>query len=208
MGWFDSKPNKEKQLTVINKRVKDITEDTRTINESLVSISGTNKLLSLVMDKFENAKFENQKTRINSLRLSDAKKKELCSVIDKHKQTALNVMTPLVEEAQELEGGMIAAEVKAKSQLMILEAQRKVITSGKMQLNVLKDIEKEGTENQREIKQLVDSIKDVNGMAKAALLNYKDSQDTINNLLDGAETPKFDAGSEELEAIINDITVE
>jgi Mg2+ and Co2+ transporter CorA len=210
MGWFDNKPNSNKQLSVISKRVKDITEDTRTINESLISINSTNKLLGLVMDKFQNAKFEKQKGRIDSLRLTDEKKNSLYAVIDKHKANALTVMTPLVNEAQELEGNMIAAEVKAKSQLMILEAQRKVISSGRMQLNVLKDIEKEGIANQKEIKQLVHDVKDINGTVKNALLSYNDAQSSINDLLDNTVKPEAEFKNEEgeLESIIADFNVE
>lgn len=200
MGWFDRKPSASSQLAVISKKVKDITQDARTINESLVSITHTNALLGKVMDKFENADFSTQKTRIDALRLDDQYKKELTESIDKSKQLALRTLKPLVDRAQKLEGGMIAAEIKAKQMLVILETQRKVLSSGQMQLSVIKDIEKEGKDNEEEIKKLVKEVEEINGMTKNALLGYNSSQKEIDSILDSS--PSLSAGADELESIV------
>lgn len=202
MGWslFQSKPSATTQLANISKKVKDITKDARTINESLVSISHTNALLGKVMDKFESADFSNQKTRIDGLRLEDEYKKELKESIDKSKALAMKTLKPLVDKAQKLEGGMIAAEIKAKQMLVILETQRKVLGSGQMQLNVIKDIEKEGQKNEEEIKKLVADVEEINGMTKNVLLGYNASQGQINDIL--SDSPTLSAGASELEDIV------
>lgn len=188
--------NKNKEMAKVEQKVKDITESARTINESIVSISQTNKMLDRALNSVENADFSAKKQRIQNLNIDDEYKKELKLSIDKTKETTVNTLKPLVDKALRLEGNMIAAEIKAKSMLVILETQRRVLSSGQAQMDIIKTIRNEGSDNQKEINKLINDVEEINGMAKSALLGYNSSQDAIDGMLNGSQENTFEKGDD------------
>ncbi|MDD3412528.1 MAG: hypothetical protein PHY47_00855 [Lachnospiraceae bacterium] len=195
MGLFDLvlSNGPQKQLKLLNKKVKDISHDSRILAESLVTIDSTNKTLDIVFEKFRNADFSKQKASIDSLKLTDEYKNELKASIDACKTKALETLEPLIEQGQKLQGNMIAAELKGRTMLVVLESQRKVIESGAMQLKVIKEIEAEGAKNSERIKQLVADTEAINQTTRNAITQFN-HESSIDQLLGTAieANPKND----------------
>ena len=193
MGLFDLvlSNGPQKQLKLLNKKVKDISHDSRVLAESLVTIDSTNKTLNVVLEKFKNADFSKQKAKIDELKLDEAYKNELKASIDACKQRAVETLEPLIEHGQKLQGNMIAAELKGRTMLVVLESQRKVIESGTMQLKVIKEIEAEGAKNSEKIKELVQQTEDINRVTRTAISEYNTNYSEIDKLL--GTTPKANA---------------
>lgn len=183
----------EKQLKLLKKKVKDITSDSRILAESLVTINSTNKTLEVVLTKFKNANFQSQKDRITGLKLTPEYKAELIASIDACKARAVETLEPLIEHGQKLEGNMVAAELKGRTMLIVLESQRKVIESGAMQLKVIKEIEQEGAKNSERIKQLVAETEEINRVTRTAISEFNTSNGSIDELLGTSSKPNAKA---------------
>lgn len=208
MGLFDLvlAQGPTKQLKMLNKKVKDITHDSRVLAESLVTINSTNKTLDIVLKKFENADFSAQKSRIDGLKLTEEYKNELKASIDACKTRALETLKPLVEHGQKLEGNMVAAELKGRTMLVILESQRKVIESGAMQLKVIKEIESEGAKNSERIKQLVSDTEEINRVTRTAISEFNSSSGGIDELL-GLQQKKQSEARSALDDVVAEFKV-
>lgn len=204
---FSRKPNFNKKIRQIDKKIENIDQTAVTISQSIVSITQTNKILTQLMTKFKEQDYTIQKGRIDAISsLDEDYKEKLKKSLDDSKASSIKTLEPLIQQAAKIEGGMIAAEVKAKNSLMQLTVQRKILSSGKMQLGILEEIEKEGLKNELEIQEMVRNLEQVNGMTKDFLIGYADSSKAITDILNRSSTG-VSGGDPEMQKLFDQLKV-
>lgn len=195
MNWFLSPKKKFQQdLAAVAKNKKDLIQQTQQLDLSLAKIHRTNEALKIVQSHVDKIDYSKQKTMIDTLALSEEYKETLKKSLDHTKEQTKETIKPLVEDAAKLQGNMLVAREKARQMIVIIDTQRQLLESGKIQADALKKLQKDGMNNTIKIKELVAECESMNKVTQDAVINFNSQQNTIDHIIDsGAGDDNWDS---------------
>lgn len=204
MAWALFKPKNKteeeykKHLEVIKKEKDDLIKETQKLDQSLVKVHRANQGLKVISKHVKDMDFSKQTALINSLELDEDYKKNLVTKLNQTKEQTQKTLEPLIKDAAKLQGNMIVAKEKASQMILIIDSQRRLVESGKVQAESIKKLQTDGMKNMEEIRKLVHESEEINSMAKHTVMDIKSNKDSIDLLT------QSNGGADEWDSILED----
>jgi len=145
---------------------------------SYKKITSCSSRIKEAVTALENVDYTKDKEAIDLMEVPDEYKANLKDQLDADVKKGVDTLVPLRLNAEKLRGNMIVTQRKAKVYLSIVSAQKEVLEAGQVQVEAIKELEKEGIQMAYDIEQIVNECENINKITYNAVNNFNKAQNT------------------------------
>lgn len=173
MAWELVPSQQTRKLRKLEKQSTKIAKSQTNLSGQYMSLTTAKDQIVSTITELKTRDFSQHKKLINEMNITEDYKERLNTDLERSRDMAIKTLEPLLETAEKLRGNMIVTQEKSLQFLAVIKAQRIVAAAGEIQVEVLTQLQNNGTELAVHINDLLSKVEEINNVTQSAIAPFK-----------------------------------